>query len=62
MLRGLLLALVLANLAFFFWSQGGLGTAGGSTAAGQHEPERLLRQMHPEAVQLLQLETPGWRG
>ena len=53
MLRGLLLALVLANLAFFFWSQGGIGTAGGTKAAGQHEPEHLLRQVHPEAVQLL---------
>lgn len=53
MLRGLLLALLLANLAFFVWSQGGLGTAGGTKAAGEHEPERLLRQVHPEAVQLL---------
>jgi len=53
MLRGLLLALVLANLTFFVWSQGGLRTTGGSTAAGEHEPERLLRQVHPEAVQLL---------
>lgn len=53
MLRGLLLALVLANLTFFVWSQGGLRTAGGTTAAGGHEPERLLRQVRPEAVQLL---------
>jgi hypothetical protein len=53
MLRGLLLALVLANLTFFVWSQGGLRTAGGTTAAGEHEPERLLRQVRPEAVQLL---------
>lgn len=54
MLRGVLLALLLANLTFFVWSQAGLGTAGGTTA-GQHEPERLLRQVHPEAVQLLRL-------
>lgn len=49
MLRGLLLALLLANLAFFVWSQGGRGDAAG----GDREPERLSRQVNPEAVQLL---------
>lgn len=53
MLRGLLLALLLANLAFFVWSQGGAGVLGGNTASGEHEPERLSRQWHPEAVQLM---------
>ncbi|OYT98624.1 MAG: hypothetical protein CFE40_11890 [Burkholderiales bacterium PBB1] len=53
MLRGLLLALLLANLVFFVWSQGGLGNADGGAAGGQREPERLSRQVHPEAVQLL---------
>lgn len=53
MLRGLLLALLLANLAFFVWTQGGFGTTGGAAAAGDQEPERLARQVHPEAVQLL---------
>lgn len=47
MLRGLLLVLLLANLAFLVWSQGGAG------ASGDHEPERLARQVHAEAVQLL---------
>lgn len=53
MLRGLLLALLLANLAFFVWSQGGAGVLGGNTTSGEHEPERLSRQWHPEAVQLM---------
>ena len=53
MLRGLLLVLLLANLAFFVWSQGGFGAAGGAAAGSEHEPERLARQVHPEAVQLL---------
>ena len=44
MLRGLLLALLLANLAFFVWSQGGAGSAGEHTAGSEHEPERLSRQ------------------
>ncbi len=52
MLRGLLLVLLLANLAFFVWSQGGFGNTG-AAAGGEHEPERLARQVHPEAVQLL---------
>ena len=55
MLRGLLLALLLANLAFFVWSQGGLG----NTAGGEREPERLSRQVNPEAVQLLRTTGPA---
>lgn len=54
MLRGLLLALLVANLAFFVWSQGGAGLAGGNTTGSEHEPDRLSRQWHPEAVQLMQ--------
>lgn len=53
MLRGLLLVLLLANLAFFVWSQGGFGNTGSGVAGGEHEPERLARQVRPEAVQLL---------
>ena len=53
MLRGLLLALLLANLVFFVWSQGGLGKGDGSPAGGEREPERLSRQVNPESVQLL---------
>jgi hypothetical protein len=53
MLRALLLLLLLANAAFFVWSQGGFGNAGGAAAGGEHEPDRLARQVNPEAVQLL---------
>lgn len=53
MLRGLLLALLLANLVFFVWSQGGLGKADGGAPGGEREPERLSRQVNPEALQLL---------
>ena len=52
MLRGVLLALLLANVAFFVWSQAGLGSTD-RAAAGDAQPERLARQLHPEAVQLL---------
>ena len=53
MLKGLLLALLLANLVFFVWSQGGFGNADVSAAGSEREPERLSRQVRPEAVQLL---------
>ncbi len=53
MLRALLLLLLLANAAFFVWSQGGFGNAGGAATGGEHEPDRLARQVNPEAVQLL---------
>ncbi len=52
MLRGVLLALLLANVAYFVWTQAGFGSTD-RTAAGDAEPERLARQLHPEAVQLL---------
>ncbi len=52
MLRGLLLALLLANLVFFVWSQDGLGNGDGSPVRGEREPERLSRQVNPESVQL----------
>jgi len=53
MLRGLLLVLLLANLAFFVWSQGGFGNTEGTAAGGEREPDRLARQVNSEAVQLL---------
>lgn len=49
----MLLVLLLANAAFFVWSQGGFGNAGGPASGGEHEPDRLARQVNPEAVQLL---------
>ena len=43
MLIRLLVLLVAANLAWFFWAH---------SSTPQTEPERLTQQMHPEAVQL----------
>ncbi len=53
MLRGLVLALLLANLAFFTWSQGWLDSVVGIRAGGDREPERLARQVRPESVVIL---------
>ena len=53
MLRALVLALLLANGVYFAWGQG-LLAAYGWTPARQAEPERLGRQIRPEAMQLIQ--------
>ncbi|OGA98748.1 MAG: hypothetical protein A3E79_05760 [Burkholderiales bacterium RIFCSPHIGHO2_12_FULL_61_11] len=55
MLRALVLALLLANLGYFAWTQG-LLAAYGFAPASQSEPQRLSQQIRPEAMQLL---TPG---
>ena len=52
MLRLLVLALLLANIGYFVWSQG-LLAAYGLAPARQAEPERLAQQIRPEAMQLL---------
>lgn len=52
MLRGLVLALLLANAAYFAWGQG-LLAAYGFVPARQSEPERLAQQIRPEALQLI---------
>jgi len=52
MLRLLVLLLLLANAAYFAWSQGLLGAWGWAPAA-QTEPERLARQIRPEALRVL---------
>ena len=52
MLRFLVLLLVLANGVYFAWSQG-LLQAYGYAPAQQTEPQRLARQIRPEALQLL---------
>lgn len=52
MLRLLVLVLLLLNGAYFAWGQGWLLVYGlGPTS--QREPQRLARQIHPEAVTLL---------
>lgn len=52
MLRVLILALLLANAAYFAWAQG-LLAAYGFAPARQSEPERLAQQIRPEAMQLI---------
>ena len=53
MLRGLVLLLLVANLAFYSWSQGWLTWAVGVDPRGDREPQRLERQVAPEALQLI---------
>ncbi len=52
MLRFFVLALILMNGVYFAWSQG-LLQAYGFAPAQQTEPERLLQQIRPQALQLL---------
>lgn len=57
MLRILLLALLLANLGFYSWTQGWLDDVVGIRAIGDREPERLARQVRPETVVILPPES-----
>jgi hypothetical protein len=52
MLRALVLGLVLANGAFFLWSQGHMH-AWGLSPVEQREPDRLQQQIAPETIRLL---------
>lgn len=53
MLRALAVALLLANLVFFVWTQGWLDAVAGVRASGDREPERLARQVRPETVRIV---------
>ena len=53
MLRLVLLALIVANLGFYSWTQGWLDNVVGIRAIGDREPERLARQVRPETVVIL---------
>lgn len=53
MLRLVLLALILANLGFYSWTQGWLDGVVGVRAIGDREPDRLARQVRPETVLIL---------
>lgn len=53
MVRALVGLLLLANLAFFAWAQGWLDGVVGVRAIGDREPERMQRQVRPEAVRVL---------
>jgi hypothetical protein len=52
MLRLIVLLLLLANAAYFAWSQGVLA-AWGLAPAQQAEPQRLEQQIKPQAVRIL---------
>ena len=45
-----MLALLLANAAFFAWTRGGLDSVVGVRSIGDREPERLARQVRPESI------------
>lgn len=55
MLRFFVLALLLANGAYFAWSQG-LLRAYGFAPVATTEPQRLAQQVHPENLQILTVE------
>jgi hypothetical protein len=52
MLRLIVLVLLLANAAYFAWSQGLLAPVGLAPAA-QSEPQRVVQQIKPEAIRVL---------
>ena len=53
MLRLLILALLLANLGFFAWTQGWLGAWVSTSPLGDRDPSRLERQVAPESIVIL---------
>lgn len=53
MFRALIALLLLANLAFFAWTQGWLDSVVGVRSIGDREPERLQRQVRPELIRIL---------
>jgi hypothetical protein len=53
MLRLLVVLLLAANGLFYAWSQGWLDAVTGTRAQGEREPQRLQKQVHPEAVKVL---------
>jgi hypothetical protein len=53
MLRLLVLLLIVANIAFYAWTQGMLDGVVGMRAQGDREPDRLQRQVRPETIRVL---------
>lgn len=53
MLRLLVVVLLLANLAFYAWTQGMLDNLTGVRAQGDREPDRLTRQVKPETIRVV---------
>jgi hypothetical protein len=58
MLRGLVVILLLANAAFFAWTQGWLDSVVGVRASDDRDTQRLARQVRPEAVRVLPAQEP----
>jgi hypothetical protein len=59
MLRVIVVALLVANLAFFAWTQGWLDSLVGIRAGGDREPERLAAQVRPESITVLKAGAKG---
>jgi SPOR domain len=55
MLRWLVIALLIANLGFWAWKQPSIAQALGLPQQQDREPERLLRQIRPDAIRLVAL-------
>ena len=55
MLKLLVLALALANVVYFAWSQGALAPLGMAPSV-QTEPQRMATQIRPEAIRLLTID------
>jgi hypothetical protein len=55
MLRALVLVLMLLNLGYLAWGEGWLLPYGFGPAT-QREPQRLARQIHPEAIRILKAD------
>ena len=53
MLRLIVLALIVANLGFYAWTQGLLDGVVGARALGDREPDRLQRQVRPDNIRVL---------
>jgi hypothetical protein len=53
MIRWLAVLLIVANLGFCIWTQGGLGGVLPPPGAAQREPERLRQQVRPESIVVL---------
>jgi hypothetical protein len=53
MIPWLALVLIVANLGFCAWTQGGFGGSLPPPGAAQREPERLRQQVRPESVVVL---------
>jgi hypothetical protein len=58
-LKALVALLLLANLAFYAWTEGWLDGVVGVRAIGDREPERLARQVRPEMIRILPFAAAG---